>query len=128
MQVGDYVRTKQGYIRQIKEIYDHILYYVNLDKSITMERYGKFEPITQLDRDTIDEIIKSSPNIIDLIEVGDYVNGYLVKDIDYAFDDVVMNNKNARIVPYIDCNKNNYIDDIKSIVTKEQFEEMEYKI
>ena len=75
-----------------------------------------------------ENIIKPSENILDLIEVGDYVNGYLVKDIDYAFDDVVMNNKNARRVPYIDCDKNNYIDDIKSIVTKEQFESMKYEV
>ena len=74
------------------------------------------------------DVIKARHKIIDLIEVGDYVNGYLVKDIDYAFDDVVMNNKNARRVPYIDCNKNNYIEDIKSIVTKEQFNNVKYEV
>ena len=123
MKVGDYVRTDYG----IKQIYE-------IDHNKTVWKY-KFKLKKQDGDGCIDlgcfsdsDIIKSSPNIIDLIEVGDYVNGYLVKDIDYAFDDVVMNNKNARIVPYIDCNKNNYIDDIKSIVTKEQFERCEYKI
>lgn len=39
-----------------------------------------------------------------------------------------MNNKNSRIVPYVDCNKNSYIDDIKSIVTKEQFDSVKYEV
>ena len=123
MKVGDYVRFKT-LSREIK--IGKVIEIIEPDKE-SMKKYCVYD----LDNNeaTVDDyIIKSSPNIIDLIEVGDYVNGYLVKDIDYAFDDVVMNNKNARVVPYIDCNKNNYIDDIKSIVTKEQFESMEYKV
>lgn len=117
MKIGDYVRTKDYGIRKIsKFLKTPYLDYIICDNPFSRE---------QID---ITQIIKSSPNIIDLIEVGDYVNGYLVKDIDYAFDDVVMNNKNARYVPYIDNNKDNYIDEIKSIVTKEQFENMEYRI
>ena len=112
MKVGDYVRTNGGRIGKVTNLETYCNLVIDTDKG-------------ELD---IQRIIKSSPNIIDLIEVGDYVNGYLVKDIDYAFDDVVMNNKNARIVPYIDCNKDKYIDDIKSIVTKEQFEAIEYKV
>ena len=125
LRVNDYVRTKQGYIRQIKEIYDHILYYVNLDKSITMERYGKFEPITQLDRDTIDEIIKSSPNIIDLIKYGDIVK-HKINDEDFI-SEVWGEDNNYFIVVYdraIDIGELNIV----SVVTKEAFEEMEYKI
>ena len=110
MKVGDYVRTKKGNIYKIGQLG------YNNETFMSTNDEGWYE------------VCKSSPNIIDLIEVGDYVNGYLVKDIDYAFDDVVMNNKNARIVPYIDCNKDKYIDDNKSIVTKEQFSQMEYKI
>ena len=111
LNIGDYVRTKDGIIWKPNKIEE-------------IEGKWFFDDYYWYDKD----YIKSSSNIIDLIEVGDYVNGYQVKDIDYAFDDVVMNNKNARYVPYIDCNKNNYIDDIKSIVTHEMFESMEYKI
>lgn len=67
---------------------------------------------------TGDNIIKSSPKIIDLIEVGDYVNGFLVvhKENDYI-----------RICPaIIPLDLKN--DDIKLIVTHEQFESMEYKV
>ena len=123
MKVGDYVRFKT-LSREIK--IGKVIDIIEPDKE-SMKKYCVYD----LDNNeaTVDDyVIKSSPSIIDLIEVGDYVNGYLVKDIDYAFDDVMMNNKNARIVPYIDCNKNNYIDDIKSIVTKENFKSMEYRI
>lgn len=60
-------------------------------------------------------IIKSSFNIIDLIEVGDYVNGYEVTSKDqflgFGNHDWYMTN-----------------DEIKSIVTHEQFSAMEYKV
>ena len=64
-------------------------------------------------------IIKSSPNIIDLIEVGDYVNGnrvLVVENREIFFGSgfgIMMILKN---------------EDIKTIVTKEQFEEMNYEI
>lgn len=70
------------------------------------------------------QVIKSSPNIIDLVEVGDYVNGHLVFDIAQAPKKAV----------YIEDNKNEMAhrpytnEDIKSIITHEQFEQMEYKI
>jgi len=118
MKVGDYVRTKSGYIGKITSI----------DNEMNRVYYYTKKITSAVPTQDIVKYVESKEQIIDLIEVGDYVNGYLVKDIDYAFDDVVMNNKNARVVPYIDCNKNNYIDDIKSIVTKEQFKNMEYKV
>lgn len=119
MNVGEYVRTKDGKI--FKENGDDIK--LNANKNLLIQVTSK------LPYSCIQWYVKNhSSQIIDLIEVGDYVNGYLVKDIDYAFDDIVMNNKNARIVPYIDCNKNNYIDDIKTIVTHEQMEAMQYRV
>ena len=72
------------------------------------------------------DIIKASHNIIDLIEVGDYVNGYKVsfKGDDYQ--------------PFVQCDypveegsTNHYRfyeKAIYSIVTKEQFESMSYKV
>ena len=70
---------------------------------------------------------KASHNIIDLIEVGDYVNGNKIIKIStdhcgrniliYGYDD-----GDRQVVITI------YEDEIKSIVTKEQFESMSYKI
>ena len=56
IEVGEYVRTKKGKIFQ----------------------YGKGRAYLGKDN----EIVKHSKNIIDLIEVGDYVNGYKVISID----------------------------------------------
>jgi len=62
-----------------------------------------------------DRVTKSSPNIIDLIEIGDYVNGYEVTSKDqflgFGNHDWYMTN-----------------DEIKTIVTKEQMEQMSYKV
>lgn len=68
----------------------------------------------------IENIAKHSFNIIDLIEDGDYVNGYYVRatylegPIKYIKLD---NNSGIRT----------YEEDIKSILTHEQFEANEYK-
>ena len=111
MKVGDYVRTSRGIIAKIIK--------VNSTGSITCDRsiYYGFNIVNnkRILKD-FSSIVKSSPNIINLIEVGDYVNGEKVTDkFDYL---LVFGNA--------DYYKNER--DIKSIVTKEQFESMEYRI
>ena len=91
MNVGDYVRTHDGRIDKIVDIKNDYIYIENSD-------YGYRETY-----------LTSSPNIIDLIEVGDYVNGYRVSysgGFYQYWDD--MFDKNT-----IETDK-----DIKSIVTK----------
>lgn len=66
-------------------------------------------------------MVNCSYNIIDLIEVGDYVNGYYVEDVLKTFVNVAVGS-NYFQSPTI------YEKDIKSIVTKEQFEQMAYKV
>ncbi len=103
MKVGDYIRTKKGYIRKIiPSFFDKDMVFV--------ETHTWFKK---------KDIIKSSPNIIDLIEVGDYVNGVMVTEI-----------KDGKPFKedYNDPYYSYYFDDIYSIVTKEQFESMEYKV
>ena len=74
--------------------------------------------------------LKHSKNIIDLIEVGDYVNGMLVVSVtEITLDDkgikervvFVNRDENCTLKPLQICNGN-----IKSIVTKEQFASIEY--
>ena len=62
-----------------------------------------------------DDIFKASHNIIDLIEVGDYVNGFSVI---HKENDML---KCGLLVQFKE-------NEIKSIVTKEQFEQMQYKV
>ena len=71
-----------------------------------------------------EHIVNHSKNIIDLIEIGDYVNGFKV-DVDFLTIELVIN------VYYEDDDKEwqNIKDiEIKSIVTKQQFQAIEYKI
>ena len=81
IKVGDYVRLarNQG-INKIEEI-DGGVYY--LDTPIADE-WG-YESYAIAKYQLREEVIAHSPNIIDVIEVGDYVNGYKVsfKDNDY---------------------------------------------
>lgn len=106
MKVGDYVRaitfSKEVKIARIEEIENSFIYLDN-----------KF---------VVSDIIKSSPNIIDLIEVGDYVNGGKVYEKEKEY--IVINADFGRLFEFM----NIYEKDIKSIVTKEQFESMEYKV
>ena len=107
-----YVRTKNGEIHKIKSIDDNFLKYEN----------GFGVPLV-----LGGHIVKASHNIIDLIEVGDYVNGNKIIKIStdhcgrniliYGYDD-----GDRQVVITI------YEDEIKSIVTKEQFEQMKYKV
>ena len=104
---GMYVRTKWGYICELININDF--------REPTM-RYGVEASYL---RDVMfigdEDILKASNNIIDLIEVGDYVNGYEVTSKDQFlgfgnYDWYMLDNE------------------IKSIVTKEQFESLQYKV
>ena len=104
MKVGDYVRTKKGEIGRIINYIDEPTdYYFNCYETDLKKTFGS-KYITEYDNE-----IKSSPKLIDLIEVGDYVNGVLVT---------------TRMIDNLEM----YFNDIKSIVTKEQFESMEYKV
>lgn len=78
-----------------------------------------------------ERIVKESKNIIDLIEVGDYVNGYKVYDISTEY--LVDINKEGKILKiekegFINATITEGKDDIKSICTKEQFAAVEYKL
>lgn len=111
IKVNDYVRTKdyQNIRSRIGKIIkqDGKYYYLDIDKNTQMV----------WEEDTI---LKSSPRIIDLIEVGDYVNGSKV--IGRTSENAIMTG----------CENMNYFEyskeDIKSIVTKEQFENISYKV
>ena len=71
-----------------------------------------------------DDISKASHNIINLIEVGDYVNGCYIQEIKSLKDNVMvcMLDSDYEFVSTI-TNK-----EIKSIVTKEMFSSMEYRL
>lgn len=67
------------------------------------------------------KFIKASHNIIDILEVGDYVNGFKV--IDIVENDIYISDFYAE-----SCIGMVKVKGIKSIVTKEQMEQMAYKV
>ena len=115
LNIGDYVRTEEGIKKIVKYDYDerlengHGLWFEN-------ENYG----ISYTDEEIKE--LKPSPNIIDLIEEGDYVNGHKVLEVNSSNVSIESNAIENEIWEEIE----DY--EIKSIVTKEQFESMEYKI
>ena len=124
MKVGDYVRINENVrkicigIGKITNIVQSTIYVdMNNNLPISFER---------------SEINKSRPNIKDLIEVGDYVNGekvcYLKGQID---EKEVAHEEDILYTEYNDEYGDWYgyaEDEIETIVTHEQFSQMEYKV
>ena len=112
LEVGMYVRKVNGNIEKITGVQD-VKYTTGIQRYFSCS-----EPEECFS--TEDDITKASHNIIDLIEVGDYVNGYklLYQDSHYSYFDI-------DTCDWIYIKKD---EQIKSIVTKEQFESMEYNV
>lgn len=100
IEVGDYVRTENGIIDEVDALYGMIENTVYL-KQQSLWFY-------------VDYIVNHSKQLIDLIEVGDYVNGELITD---KWDTRVSS-----------IRSNFSEEDIKTILTKEQFETNCYEI
>ena len=122
LEVRDYVRTKKGIAKILGRVNEPDNYYF---KMLITDKYLEIHDDTEYIHDL--DIIKSSKNIIDLIEEGDYVNGYKVLDILKGFkilvDKLELNTYDGNY--YLKQFTN---DEIKSIVTKEVFKANEYRM
>ena len=118
IEVGDFVRTKNGLIGKVNKIElagKGVRYAGELiTDTIIQFNDGKFYERRIKDKD----IVKHSKNIIDLIEVGDYVNGERILDIT---GDYIHTNET-------DHNKFYLEKHIKTILTKEQYQANCYKV
>lgn len=125
LEVGMYVRTDNGIIGKIYEkIGDMFTYKDNNRDYITYDLLHS-------------EITKASYNIIDILEVGDYANGYYVSkiwekdEITHYVNETPIKRKEREIVIQapsygrIEILKNK---NIKSVITHEQMEQMAYKV
>lgn len=114
IEVNDYVRTEFGNIgkfyRPASESSDVYYIYINKDGNKISSRY--------------DSIVKHSPNIIDLIEIGDILRVFdnlsETEEKVNIFDDEMLKAVKE------DIKDNNY--KILSILTHEQFSSLEYII
>lgn len=114
LNVGDYVRTKDGYIGKVLIVTE---YCVNIENKKVVQ---------------IGDIKYCSSDILNILEIGDYINGSKLLDIDYA-EDADGNCDKVHYKFYFeddDKDINEYYEDleVKSIVTKEQFEQMKYRV
>ena len=109
IQVGEYVRSNLGSIGKVTRIEDGRFLYENKELICF-----------------ITSVVKHSKNIIDLLEVGDYVNGYKILQKTKI--------KNGKILACIltDNNVSNWRtisnETLKNIVTHEQFNTIMYEV
>lgn len=114
IEVGEYVRTKEGEIHKVIKIIEDD---GDWDYYCCGNNVGYFAM----------DIANHSKHLIDLIEVGDFVNGYRVISVDYD-----VTNDTTECIE-LDLNSNyqyNFISirQIKTILTHEQFEANCYKV
>lgn len=123
IEIGEYVRTKDGYIaKAVERDTTNWLFFDNSIMEICGDRFITLNPLEQKEI-----VVAHSKNIIDLLEEGDFVNGYKVIEIgEYEpIGDVLQ--KYLKI----DCSKLFnviYEKDIKTILTKEQMEANQYVV
>lgn len=118
--INEYVRTIDGYIRKVEQVnrkgsYDglcHGAYNVDIPYKYSQGISAK-------------KIKSHSPNIIDLIEEGDYIKGEKVT----AIYDEYKNDGHIKFETNYEGRYRDYVDeDIKSIVTKEMFASAQYRV
>lgn len=121
IEVGEYVRTNDGIIDKVKNNDYYMQQYIECEKSLHLK----------------EKIIKHSKNIIDLIEVGDYVNGEKILDIRKIVEDIeafkTIYSENEIAICVFKDNEGEFYkylkkEDIEDIVTKEQFNSVKYEI
>ena len=110
-----YIRTKEGKIFKFVKIENkqYRRTWVSDNETITTA----FE---------LEDVAKASYNIIDLIEVGDFISYIYPSGLGIlGFEDVKVT---EGLLNILQNGENNHEYTIKSIVTKEMFSQMEYKI
>lgn len=120
LEVGMYVRLQNDVeniviINRIANVFESTILTEN-DGSIYQGVYTK------------ENVIKASYSIIDILEVGDYVNGqriYYDEELDFLY---VQSFDGDGEFYQESITKQSFIDNIKSVITHEQMEQMTYKV
>lgn len=124
IKVNDFVRTKQGYIAKCVEVDEYGDYYT-FDEFV-QEKYG--DKYSSLYERGLEDIVKHSSNIKDLIQAGDiviYTINCKMTDIEIVKEhtDARTEEKTLRVGLY-----SLEQVDIKQILTKEKFESESYRL
>lgn len=122
IEVGEYIRTKEGYLGKLiainKEDYNYLV--VDTSRNIRNDEY----PPTYLYLKN-EDIAKHSKNIINLIEAGDFVNGKFCINIEENYTDT--GRRNLKLI----CIGGNILElsnIIQTILTREQYERNCYRM
>lgn len=117
IKIGEYVRINKDFRKFCLGIGE----VVNVVKNEVYVRLNNVLPISF----NINSIAKHSKNIIDLIEIGDYVNGYkvTVKESTLLCTSISGIDRSGVQIPI-----SQYGENILSIVTKEQFESVKFEV
>lgn len=117
IEVGEYVRTKRGYIAKFKQYLENTGTYM-FDNVIQDIDGDKYKCISENELKKV--MLKHSKNIKDLVQAGDYVNGQEVIEV---------REQNGKIYLMTGYVPQRYIkDDIKLILTKEMYEQNLFKV
>lgn len=120
LEVGMYIRTNYGKIDKILKLNES--YVKGVSQKDEFYAYD------------IEKIVKASYNIIDILEVGDYVNGYKIEKVNNNLNEHkgICNSLDTYLWGVNDLDEFEKIVifeiDIKSVVTHEQMEQMAYKV
>lgn len=128
IEIGEYVRTKSGIIDKVIIDYFGICNSPNCNCKHVSCQYDYYDE---------EDIVKHSKDIIDLLEVGDYVNGHKINHITNITDDEYEIYEEdecyAKKGIYLECGDEEGCiiiesNNIKSILTKEIYEQNCYKM
>ena len=118
IEVGEWIRSKDGFIGKVQKIN-----YDNMEKS----NYYICEKDNVMASNYLENIAKHSKQLIDLIEVGDFVNGYKVIN--------VINEEHCPSGKCVDIDSSKdssectlWEEEIKTILTKESYMANCYKV
>ena len=127
IEVGDFIRTNNGLLGRVNkiELKGSGVRYAGefITDTIIQFNDGKVYERRIKDKD----IVKHSKNIIDLIEVGDIVNNYIVLDVMEDLQTGEIHLEMPSSYPK-EGSCAIYNDEIKTILTKEQMEANQYVV
>lgn len=124
LEVGMYVRTKDGIIAKVDYIDNDTIFF---DKEL-YRTYG--DSIDFLEKDNLERIVKASYNIIDILEVGDAIEIDVIDKDNYP---TIMGINFARIDNKVELASikdmlKNESAKLLTVITHEQMEQMAYKV
>ena len=124
IELGEFFRTKHGLIMKFEKIDEDnegFIHFGELGNDIV------FCDKKELEHFLKNEIIKHDFNLINLIEKGDYINGYKICHLDKTFFKCIIKYDKKYVFFFFNHEYGGF-QRIKDVVTKESFENIKYEV